>query len=523
MTTLTRPARLPYHRETDGGMLRRLLWIGGLLGTVIPAPALAQATIGGDWRSDVDRFALRLVEAGLTPGMGIAVTRGDSVVHVGGFGVADAGSGRAVDEETLFYIASSTKALTATAVVLRAHRGELELDAPVTRYLPELRLRAPLDADSVTIRDLLTMTHGIADGGPVVFRTAYTGDFTGGLLVDLMAGYGPSESGGAFAYGNLGYNILGWVLDPADPHGWKNVVEREVLDPLGMEATSARLSGLDPDRLAMPHEIDPGATFRRIPLAKSDETLHAAGGHFATPRDLARFVAAHASEGVLEGQRVFPRDAIESTHERHVEQDRTFGPFHRFGWGFGWDLGTYEGRTVVHRFGSFSGYRSHMSFMPEPGIGVVVLVNGGGPASPAADLMATYVYDRLLEKPGLEEEYAARFAELQAQFASGVERLAKQLAERAARSAPLSHPWEAFAGAYENPKLGRMEWRVSDEGLEVQVGVARSRAEIFDPAEDKLRIEITGGGEVVDFEFTADAGAASSVEYRGERFVRVES
>jgi hypothetical protein len=104
-----------------------------------------------------------------------------------------------------------------------------------------------------------------------------------------------------------------------------------------------------------------------------------------------------------------------------------------------------------------------------------------------------------------------------------MERMAQQLAERRARSAPLSHPWEAFAGAYENPELGRMEWRVVDEGLEVQVGVAASRAEIFDAAEDKLRIEITGGGEVVDFEFTAEADAASSLEYHGERFVRVGS
>jgi CubicO group peptidase (beta-lactamase class C family) len=510
-------------RRSMKASMRRLVWIGVLLGAILPADPVYPQDTGGDWRSDVDRFARRLVEAGFTPGMGIAVTRGDSVLHVGGFGVADAGSGRAVDRETLFYIASSTKALTATAVVLLARRSELELDAPVTRYLPELRLGAPLDADSVTIRDLLTMTHGIADGGPVVFRTAYTGDFTGELLVDLLAGYGPSDSGRAFAYGNLGYNILGWVLDPADPHGWKDVVERDVLDPLGMEATSARLSALDPDRLAMPHEIDPGGTFRRIPLAKSDETLHAAGGHFATPRDLARFVAAQASGGVLEGRRVFPRAAIESTHQKHAEQDRVFGPFHRFGWGFGWDLGTYEGRTVVHRFGSFSGYRSHMSFMPEPRIGAVVLVNGGGPASPAADLMATYIYDRLLEKPGLEEEYAARFAALQAQFTSGMERMAQQLVERRARAAPLSHPLEAFAGAYENPKLGRMELRVVDEGLEVRVGVAASRAEIFDAAEDKLRIEITGGGEVVDFEFTAEADAASSLEYRGERFVRVES
>ncbi|MGH7549702.1 MAG: serine hydrolase, partial [Gemmatimonadota bacterium] len=96
----------------------------------IPAISTALAILGpsfafsqdpsGDWRSDVQGFAHRLLDAGLTPGMGIAVTRGDSVVYADGFGVADKATGREVDEDTAFYIASSTKALTATAVVLLA-------------------------------------------------------------------------------------------------------------------------------------------------------------------------------------------------------------------------------------------------------------------------------------------------------------------------------------------------------------------------------------------------------------------
>src|SRR5687767_4804217 len=113
--------------------MRRLGPLGALLATLLVAPPLhAQATIGGDWRADVAAFAERLVDAGLAPGMGVAVTQGDWVLYAGGFGVADQASGRRVDEDTAFYIASSTKALTATAVVLKAARGEIDLSAPVT-------------------------------------------------------------------------------------------------------------------------------------------------------------------------------------------------------------------------------------------------------------------------------------------------------------------------------------------------------------------------------------------------------
>lgn len=503
--------------------MRRTLIILGLFGGHLSAaPAFPQATIGGEWRDDVRRFARRVVDAGLAPGMAVAVSQGDWVLWSDGFGVADESSGRAVGEDTAFYIASSTKALTATAVLLLAERGEIDLSAPVTRYVPGLEFRAPLDADSVTIERLLTMTHGIEDGGPVVVRTAFTGVFTPELLIDLLADYGPSESGRAFDYGNLGYNILGLALDPERGDGWKDVVRREVTEPLGMASTTARLSTLDPDRVAMPHGIVPGQGWRRIRLAKGDANLHAAGGHFTTARDLARFVAVHAGGGMLEGQRVFPASAIAATHEPHVPQDREFGPYERFGWGYGWDLARWEGKTIVQRFGAFSGYRSHMSFEPESGVGVVVLTNGGEIASPAADLVASYVYDRLLGRTDLDAEYDRRLADLEARAAGYPDDVAEHLAERAARLAPLPHPLEAYAGTYESPALGRIEWRLVAGGLEARIGLVESRAEVFDAAANRLRIEV-GGGVVVDFEFPDDGGPASALTITGERFVRIEA
>jgi CubicO group peptidase (beta-lactamase class C family) len=508
--------------------MHRMIRLAGLLAILLPAPACAQATIGGEWRDDVAAFAQRVIDLGIAPGMGVAVSLGDQVLYASGFGTADAETGRAVDEGTAFYIASSTKALTATAVVLKAARGEIDLEAPIDRYVPGLRFREPLDAGAVTIADLLSMTDGIESGGPVVIRTAYTGEFTPQLLVELLADYGPNEDGSAFEYDNLPFNILGLALDPADGHGWKDVVAREVLEPLGMEETSARLSTLDSERIAMPHAIVPGAGYRRIPLGKADANLHAAGGHFATPRDLARFVAAHASGGLLEGERVFPEAAIVSTHEVHAEQDREFGPFHRFGWGYGWDLGTWEGKTIVHRFGSFAGYRSHMSFDPESRIGVVVLVNGGGPASPATDLVATYVYERILARGApaaqaeLEAEYERRLGELEVRRAAAERDAAKAIEVRRTRQVPLASPLEAYAGTYESPRLGTMTWRVVGEALEVEMGVARSRAEVFDAAKDELRVELTGGGSVVAFEFPAGGGPAAALEIEGERFERVD-
>ena len=487
-----------------------------------PLPAHPQATLDGKWRDDVERFAQSLVEAQLVPGMGIAVTQGDRVVYSRAFGFADAASGRRADEGTAFYIASSTKALTATAVLALSARRELDLNASVAHYLPALRGGGRLNAESVTLRDLLTMSHGIEDNGPVGFRTAYSGEFTPELLLKLLAEYRQSSAARQFRYANLGYNILGLVLDSRKGDGWKDVVRREVLDPLGMRETSARVSDFAPDVIALPHDYGADGTFRRIRLGKADANMHAAGGHFATPRDLARFVAAHASGGRLDGVQVFAAEMIATAHRRQIEQDRRFGPFHRFGWGYGWDLGTYRDQTIVHRFGGFSGYRSHVSFMPGRGTGVVVLVNGSGPAPAAADAMATYIYDRLSGRSDLDAAYKLSLADLRAIADALRFNQAKDLAERRAREAPLPSPLQDYAGVYENARLGGMEWRVVGRALESRMGVASSTAEVFDARQNQLRVNIIGDWEVVEFAFPPGGGPARAVQYRGETFERIK-
>ncbi len=505
---------LPCARATQSTLLAHA--------TSAPVRAGVAATDrSADWRADVTHYARRMIDAGFFPGMQVAVTHGDRVVYARGFGVADASTGRPVDNRTRFYIASTTKALTATAVMLEVHRGQLALDAPVTHYLPDLEFKAPLRADTVTVRELLDMTDGIDSCLPVVFRTAFSGQFTQPGLIALMRHCGPSGHGHAFSYRNLPYNILGMVLAPGVRDGWKGVVRRDVLDPLHMRETSARLSTLHAALLAMPHEAT-GQGFKRIRLAKADANLHAAGGYFSTARDLARFVAAQASDGMFDGHRVFPAGMIESMHVSHAEQDRDFGPYHRFGWGYGWDLGTYDGHVLVHRFGRFAGYRSHVSFMPDNSIGVVVLVNGVSVPF-AADEMADYIYDRLgTQGARAMQRHAAIFHQLEQRKARYASHMVAQRATRRARQKQhLPHPLTAYAGRYVNPLVGTMNWTVGRGRLTVAMGLARSRAEIYDADKNQWRVELTGGGEVVRFRFDAGAkGVADAVDYAGYRFRR---
>ncbi len=140
-----------------------------------------------------------------------------------------------------------------TAAALLAERGELDLDASLSTHLPALRMTPPLSPDSITLRHLLTHTHGIDAGGPVTFRTAFSGEFTNEQLVDILATYKPAANGRVFRYGNLGYNIAGVAMDATLGVGWKDVLEQEVFVPLGMSSTTAYRSRADEAGLAMPY------------------------------------------------------------------------------------------------------------------------------------------------------------------------------------------------------------------------------------------------------------------------------
>jgi hypothetical protein len=156
-------------------------------------------------------------------------------------------------------------------------------------------------------------------------------------------------------------------------------------------------------------------------------------------------------------------------------------------------------------------------------------VNGDGPASSASDLLATYIYDRLLGRDSLAAVYDRQLADHKARVTEGEKRVAGTLAQRAARLAPLKHPLEAFAGTYQHPSLGTMTWRVVAGGLEVRMGVATSRAEVYDAAKDQLRVDLFDGGMVAGFEFpaggpgpTTASAPAAAVTMNGERFARRE-
>jgi CubicO group peptidase (beta-lactamase class C family) len=222
--------------------------------------------------------------------------------------------------------------------------------------------------------------------------------------------------------------------------------------------------------VAVPYVWD-GAAMRPIPL-KTDRTMHAAGGMLSSVRDLSRWLLVNLSDGVLDGRRVFPREAMREVHSPQIGLDRRFGRLRRFAYGLGWYFGEDDGEIVVHHFGGYSGAQAHVSFMPDRGIGVAVVSNTD---SRLPHLIAELIYDTLRGRPDAEKVFAADVAKLRAGKAGVAERI-RQEEEKLLRPLPEAppRPAAAYAGDYENEDLGTIRIREESGRLVATMGDLRA-------------------------------------------------
>ena len=460
----------------------------------------------------IDSVVAALFALDAAPGMAVVVVRDTGPIYMKGFGYADLESRRPVTPQTVFYVASTTKSFTGLAAAMLDRQRRISLDAPIGRYLPRLRLQSPLNPDSISIRSLLTHTHGIGDG-PVTYRLAYTGQYSGNAeLARLLAEHAPARSGRSFQYGNIGYNAATIAIDSALGESWKDWLDRLLFTPLGMRSTTAHVSRIPRERLAMPYNVE-ASGFARIPYGKADANMQSAGGLVTTAEDMARWLEAHINGGRVDGRQVIPADVVAEAHRVLATTQGSRRGLTIVGYGLGWNVALMGGDTLLMHGGGFAGFQTHMSFMPRQRIGVVTMINTN---APLADLVAMEIYRALLGRPGIVPDSVDWARQQVAQMR---ERIGADRARRAARPQKLPLPLAAYAGVYENPAWGRIELRVVNGKLEAQAGVARSSVEVYDNAKHQLRVELTGGGTVVQMEVEGERAVAAVVD--GVRYQRV--
>ena len=466
-----------------------------------------------------DSLAARVVSSGVTPGLGVAVVMDGRTIYSRSHGWADLTNRIAADDRTLWYLASTSKSLTGFGTALLAQQGAFKLSDPIGTLLPGVQWPAGIDPTSLTLAHFLSHKHGMDDNA-VVQSAAYTGAIPEAQWPQLIR-FATKRSDTDLVYSNFGYNVAAMVIDRKRPEGWKRYLDSAVYRPAGMTETYARTSGLEA-RIAKPHEFAAGGGFRTMRFDKRDVTMNSAGGHVSTLHDLARWVIVQMDSGVIDGKRVFPAEAVSLSHRliasQTRDQSKRFAYFDREGWGAGWDIGSYRGEPMVSRFGSYGATRSHLSMLPGRRIGVVAMANGPL-SSQATDIVAAFVYDLEAGRVDARSDAAVRLDSLIARQPPARTQAAASDSTRRARQAPLRRPLADFAGSYVNEQYGTITFEVRGGALFYRWGVLEGPTEVYDAADNVLRIEFAGMGTTVLFRFSGDRGARS-VEVIGAPFLR---
>ncbi|MGN6577988.1 MAG: serine hydrolase domain-containing protein, partial [Nocardioides sp.] len=325
-------------------------------------------------------------------GLAVGVVRDGGLV-ARGFGVRDVRTGDPVTPETMFHLASVSKPFVATAVVSLTLGNEyddpLDLDAPITEWVPELSL-ADGRAEEVTIRGLLSHTSGLPDVSDYGWHDPQLGDDAPSEFARSLSGWRlQSDPGTAFSYSNAGFELLGLLLSRAIGTTFEAAIRQRLLVPLGMNSSTFLRADVPVDLAAPPHV--------GMPLKVPDDAYPYSRRHAPSSTlhsnviEMCRLVQAVLAAGEDDSARATGAPPWLNPHLLDLMW-RPVVTVDRPPWeeavGLGWSVGSYRGHRVLSHSGADPGFGSKLVLLPEQQTGVVLLANSNtvptGPLAMAA-------------------------------------------------------------------------------------------------------------------------------------------
>lgn len=359
--------------------MKRIIFISTLFALLAVNSAMLQAQVITSKQID------SLTELALTtfdvPGIAVAVIKDGKVIHAKGYGVRSLRTMEKVDENTLFGIASNSKAFTAAALGMLIDEGKLKWDDKVIDYIPEFRLYSPYVTEEFTIRDLLTHRSGLGLGAGDLMMFPDGSDFTkADIIHNLRYLKQVSSFRTKFDYDNNLYIVAGEVVARVSGMSWEDFIERRIMQPLKMTSSAASLKRLK-DRT---NSINPHAPVNgKVQAIDMDwsETANAAGGIWSSVTDMSKWLITQMENGKY-GDSLSKKLFSEAVHEdmwapQTIIPARATPPYntHFAAYGLGFFLSDVKGYKQVTHTGGLAGIVTQETMIPELKLGIIVFTN----------------------------------------------------------------------------------------------------------------------------------------------------
>ncbi len=409
------------------------------------------------------------------PGVAIAIVKDGKVVSAKGYGVRRRGESTPVDGQTLFEIASNSKAFTAAALAMLVDEGKISWDDPVTKHLPGFQMFDSYVTGQMTVRDLLTHRSGLGLGAGDLLWWPTTNFSTDDIIARLRYVKPATSFRNSYAYDNLLYIVAGKIVAEKSGKSWGETIHDRILAPLGMNGTTTSVARmLASSNHSAPHSKidDQNAVVKPMPV----ENAVGAVGINTSAEDIARWMNMLLAGGKLEDgkQLVSARQLNEMWSEQTPMRIRDPKPalaatkpnFAAYGLGF--SLRDYKGRKIAMHGGALQGFYSTVLMVPEEKLGIAILTNAEN--SPVMASLYWRILDQYLNVPA--SDWISLYAEQEAAMhKEELERQGKEVSARAAKSSP-SLPLAAYDGEYEDPWYGKISIRA--EGKKHIMSFART-------------------------------------------------
>lgn len=454
----------------------KLLW--PIAAAVLAAqPAQAHETAQPDYEAEAKRIIDGLDATGLTA----AVLVDGKVVYSGAFGTLEEGSGKPVTTDTLFPIASISKAFTTTALAMLVDQGKLAWDDPVRKYVPEFGMYDPWVSERFTVRDLLTHRSGLGLGaGDLVMWP--DGNAKPADVINALKHLKPTTGfRDGYAYDNLLYIVAGEVVSRVSGRSWQDFVTEEIFKPVGMTACAADGSRLRPGQsVVRGHEREAAAKVG-VPIDKRMEfspTVAPAGGIWCPAGDVMKWARFWLDGGVTEGGQRLISEKQKNELWKGVTPvgsgiiRPTGGSTNLQLYALGWFVADMEGTPIVHHSGGAPGVTSNLILIPQRNIAVFASSNDYmSTASAWTRQIADKLIDGKQDNDVIGNAIKAN-AEANAAAKNAVAAAAAPPKDAKKPSLPLS----AYAGTYRDPWYGT----VTITERRGKLAIDMSRSELLD-------------------------------------------
>jgi len=311
----------------------------------------------------VDELVENTLKSFNVPGIAVAIVKDGKVVLSKGYGVKSILTKEKVDANTLFGIASNSKAFTTAALAMLVDEKKLNWDDKVTQYLPDFKMYNEYVTKEFTIRDLVTHRSGLGLGAG-----------------DLMIWPDGSDFKATDIIRNLLYIVAGEVIAKVSGKTWCDFIEERILKPLEMNYSAASYVRLkDTSNIIAPHVPTDGKL--KIISRYKNQTFDAAAGIYSSVNDLSKWMIMQLQNGKYGSEKQL--QLFSKKEQNEMWQLQTIIPAnprppyntHFSGYGLGWFLSDVKGYKQVTHTGGLEGIVTQTTLFPELNLGIVVLTN----------------------------------------------------------------------------------------------------------------------------------------------------